>query len=66
MTHPPQIHHPQNPSFYTLQDLKRNRLISGTLFNVLFNLNKFVQFETRDPFQARQVRNCCCGGGGGV
>ncbi|KAK2080070.1 hypothetical protein QBZ16_002466 [Prototheca wickerhamii] len=47
---------PENPSFYTLQDLKRNRLISGTLFNVLFNLNKFVQFETRDPFQARQER----------
>jgi len=28
--------------------------ISGMLFNVLFNLNKFIAFEQRDPFIIRQ------------
>jgi serine/threonine-protein phosphatase 2A regulatory subunit B'' len=28
--------------------------ISGTFFNVLFNLNKFIAFEQRDPFLLRQ------------
>lgn len=37
--------------------------MAGTLFNVLFNLNKFVQFETRDPFSARQVWDWGRGGG---
>ena len=26
------------------------------MFNVLFNLNKFIQLETRDPFQIRLER----------
>eukprot|EP00951_Prasinocladus_malaysianus_P004417 scaffold31007_cov36-Prasinocladus_malaysianus.AAC.1 len=30
--------------------------MSGTLFNILFNLNKFIAFETRDPFLVRQER----------
>ena len=38
----------------TLRDLKRCKL-SGNFFNILFNLNKFVAFETRDPFLIRQV-----------
>lgn len=56
--HPP---NPSNPSllqhreYYTMRDLRRNRQMAGMLFNVLFNLNKFVQFETRDPFTARQA-----------
>jgi serine/threonine-protein phosphatase 2A regulatory subunit B'' len=41
---------------FTLLDLKQGRPISGALFNVLFNLNKFVAFETRDPFAMRQER----------
>ncbi len=41
---------------FTLRDLKANRQLSGTLFNILFNLNKFIAFETRDPFLVRQVR----------
>mmetsp|Transcript_1783 Transcript_1783/g.1998 ORF Transcript_1783/g.1998 Transcript_1783/m.1998 type:complete len:670 (-) Transcript_1783:236-2245(-) len=30
--------------------------VSGALFDALFNLNKYVQFEQRDPFQERQKR----------
>nr|KJB10002.1 hypothetical protein B456_001G179600 [Gossypium raimondii] len=41
----------------TLQDLKRCKL-SGNVFNILFNLNKFVAFESRDPFLIRQVSDC--------
>ena len=29
--------------------------LSGVFFNLLFNLNKFVQFENRDPFTARMM-----------
>jgi len=36
--------------------LKRHKGLAGTLFNMLFNLHKFIAFETRDPFLARQVR----------
>ena len=41
---------------FTLRDLRRRRTLSATLFNILFNLNKFIAFETRDPFVIRQVR----------
>lgn len=44
----------QNESFFTLRDLKGSKL-SGNVFNILFNLNKFMAFETRDPFLIRQV-----------
>ena len=30
--------------------------VSGALFDALFNLNKYLQFEQRDPFQERQKR----------
>jgi serine/threonine-protein phosphatase 2A regulatory subunit B'' len=46
---------PENESFFTLRDLKRCKL-SGNIFNILFNLNKFMAFETRDPFLIRQER----------
>ena len=39
----------------TMRDLRRCKL-SGNFFNVLFNLNKFIAFETRDPFMIRQER----------
>ena len=48
---------PAKEGIFTLRDLKRNRHLAGTLFNILFNLNKFVAFETRDPFVVRQVRH---------
>ena len=41
---------------FTLRDLKRHKALSGTLFNILFNLTKFIAFETRDPFLVRQER----------
>ena len=41
---------PKKEGVFTLADLKRTKPLSGTLFNILFNLNKFVAFETRDPF----------------
>lgn len=44
----------QDDSYFTLRDLKGSRL-SGSVFNILFNLNKFMAFETRDPFLIRQV-----------
>ena len=46
---------------FTLRDLKRNKHLAGTLFNILFNLNKFVAFETRDPFTIRQACHTCAG-----
>ena len=49
---------------FTLRDLRRHRGLAGTLFNILFNLNKFVAFETRDPFLARAEREEAGGGGG--
>ncbi|BBN11704.1 serine/threonine-protein phosphatase 2A regulatory subunit B'' [Marchantia polymorpha subsp. ruderalis] len=46
---------PEKEGQLTLRDLKRCKL-SGNFFNILFNLNKFVAFETRDPFLIRQER----------
>ncbi|KAK6915335.1 EF-hand domain [Dillenia turbinata] len=46
---------PENESYFTLRDIKGSKL-SGSVFNVLFNLNKFMAFETRDPFMIRQER----------
>ncbi|KAE8661521.1 putative serine/threonine protein phosphatase 2A regulatory subunit B''delta [Hibiscus syriacus] len=42
-------------SYVTLRDLKGSKLY-GSVFNILFNLNKFMAFETRDPFLIRQER----------
>ncbi|CAO2837014.1 unnamed protein product [Amaranthus hypochondriacus] len=46
---------PENESYFTIRDLKGSKL-SGSVFNILFNLNKFMAFETRDPFLIRQER----------
>eukprot|EP00262_Sarcandra_glabra_P007192 TRINITY_DN19834_c0_g1_i4.p1 TRINITY_DN19834_c0_g1~~TRINITY_DN19834_c0_g1_i4.p1 ORF type:complete len:541 (+),score=116.00 TRINITY_DN19834_c0_g1_i4:249-1871(+) len=46
---------PERESHLTLRDLKACKL-SGNVFNILFNLNKFMAFETRDPFLIRQER----------
>ncbi|KAJ0694729.1 hypothetical protein HanPI659440_Chr15g0612111 [Helianthus annuus] len=35
--------------YFTLHDLKGSKL-ARSVFNILFNLNKFMAFETRDPF----------------
>ena len=57
-----QIHdmvQPAEEGIFTLQDLKRQKSLAGILFNILFNLNKFIAFETRDPFVVRQVSSRC-------
>eukprot|EP01062_Namystynia_karyoxenos_P022919 TRINITY_DN1880_c0_g1_i6.p1 TRINITY_DN1880_c0_g1~~TRINITY_DN1880_c0_g1_i6.p1 ORF type:complete len:704 (+),score=230.62 TRINITY_DN1880_c0_g1_i6:152-2263(+) len=43
--------HPKDPKAIRLSDLKACKL-SGNFFNSLFNLNKFIAFEQRDPFVA--------------
>ncbi|KAJ6938550.1 serine/threonine protein phosphatase 2A regulatory subunit B''alpha-like isoform X1 [Populus alba x Populus x berolinensis] len=47
---------PEREDYITLRDLKGCKL-SGNVFNILFNLNKFVAFESRDPFLIRQVHS---------
>ncbi|KAM3227799.1 hypothetical protein ACQJBY_054064 [Aegilops geniculata] len=46
---------PEDDTFFTIKDFRRCKL-SGHFFNVLFNLNKFMAFESRDPFLIRQMR----------
>ncbi|CAN1192881.1 Probable serine/threonine protein phosphatase 2A regulatory subunit B''delta [Linum perenne] len=46
---------PEKEGYITLRDLKRSKL-SGNIFNILFNLNKFMAFESRDPFLIHQER----------
>ncbi|KVI09571.1 Calcium-binding EF-hand [Cynara cardunculus var. scolymus] len=46
---------PKDEGYVTLRDLKGNKL-SGSAFNILFNLNKFMAYESRDPFLIRQER----------
>ena len=48
--------HPGDPFFFTARDLKKNRQLAGVLFNIMFNLTKFVSFEIRDPFSTKQHR----------
>ncbi|XWS76229.1 hypothetical protein CRYUN_Cryun01aG0157500 [Craigia yunnanensis] len=44
---------PERKDCITILDLKGCKL-SGNVFNILFNLNKFMAFETRDPFLIQQ------------
>ncbi|KAK9078661.1 hypothetical protein SSX86_002718 [Deinandra increscens subsp. villosa] len=46
---------PKDEGYFTLRDLKGSKL-SGSVFNILFNLNKFMAYESRDPFLIRQER----------
>lgn len=49
---------PEDEFSITMKDLCKPDKIghSGVLFDVLFNLHKFIRFETRDPFQEKQKR----------
>ena len=47
---------PADSYFFTMRDLKKSRALSGTLFNTLFNLTKFISFEMRDPFTIKAER----------
>jgi serine/threonine-protein phosphatase 2A regulatory subunit B'' len=51
---------PEVPECFTLRDLRKSRSLAGAMFNILFNLGKFVAYETRDPFVVRQVRYYAC------
>lgn len=46
-------------SSVTFKDLVKREIISigGIFFDLLLNLNKFVQFEQRDPFAERQRKS---------
>uniref|UniRef100_A0A7S2S6E6 Calmodulin n=1 Tax=Mucochytrium quahogii TaxID=96639 RepID=A0A7S2S6E6_9STRA len=48
--------HPAEEGHFRLPDFVDHKCIriSGMLFNVLFNLNKFIAFEQRDPYLIRQ------------
>lgn len=49
---------PKNPLRITIEDMIKpnKRMICGVLFDILFNLHKFMRFETRDPFQEKLRR----------
>jgi len=49
----PKNEHQLETSDFLQQFCKR---VSGSLFDALFNLNKYLQFEQRDPFMERQKR----------
>ncbi len=49
---------PKSDDYVVVEDFLQEECVpvSGALFDALFNLNKYVQFEQRDPFQERQKR----------
>ena len=47
---------PEVAGCFTQKDFRRQPRFASSFFDVLFNLNKFVQFETKDPFASRQER----------
>eukprot|EP00002_Diphylleia_rotans_P025332 TRINITY_DN5002_c0_g1_i1.p1 TRINITY_DN5002_c0_g1~~TRINITY_DN5002_c0_g1_i1.p1 ORF type:complete len:555 (+),score=106.73 TRINITY_DN5002_c0_g1_i1:54-1718(+) len=47
---------PKSVTQVTVSDFKRCKL-AAHVFNILFNLNKFIAFEQRDPFTIRQEMN---------
>ena len=49
---------PQAPDYLVAEDFLQTECsqVSGALFDALFNLNKYLMFEQRDPFVERQKR----------
>ena len=49
---------PKNPDCLIAEDFLQPECsqVSGALFDALFNLNKYLMFEQRDPFVERQKR----------
>jgi serine/threonine-protein phosphatase 2A regulatory subunit B'' len=49
---------PASQEYFVVQDFLQPECsqVSGALFDALFNLNKYLQFEQRDPFMERQKR----------
>ena len=50
--------HPVNPLSITIEDMLKpdKRISSGLIFDLLFNMHKFMRFEMRDPFQEKLKR----------
>mmetsp|Transcript_8153 Transcript_8153/g.18600 ORF Transcript_8153/g.18600 Transcript_8153/m.18600 type:complete len:347 (+) Transcript_8153:559-1599(+) len=50
--------HPEQPGRIRLTDLVRRDIVAnaGVVFDALFNLDKFMSFEQRDPFAERHKR----------
>ncbi|RLN74573.1 hypothetical protein BBJ28_00015171 [Nothophytophthora sp. Chile5] len=49
------LHPAKEGEFYHKDFTRPDKIrVSGVLFNVLFNLSKFIEFEQRDPFLLRQ------------
>lgn len=49
---------PANTQYFVVEDFLQAECaqVSGSLFDALFNLTKFLQFEQKDPFMERQKR----------
>jgi len=49
---------PKNSTYFIVDDFLQPECcnVSGALFDALFNLNKYLMFEQRDPFVERQKR----------
>lgn len=49
---------PSNPDYLVVEDFLQTECapVAGALFDALFNLNKYLMFEQRDPFVERQKR----------
>ena len=49
---------PKNKDYFVVEDFSQPECsqVSGALFDALFNLNKYLMFEQRDPFAERQKR----------
>merc|ERR1711976_916722 len=45
---------PKQEGHFRLTDFKRRRKFAGTFFSLFSSLNKFLTFEHRDPFLAKQ------------
>mmetsp|Transcript_138708 Transcript_138708/g.386803 ORF Transcript_138708/g.386803 Transcript_138708/m.386803 type:complete len:583 (+) Transcript_138708:43-1791(+) len=45
---------PKTEGVFRLSDFKRRRKFAGTFFSLFSSLNKFLAFEHRDPFLAKQ------------
>jgi len=48
---------PQTENQFVLEDFLRQKSISGVFFNCLVNLNKFINYEQRDPFSIKHEQN---------
>ena len=51
--------HPAHEGAMTMEDLTKPEVVhhAGTVFDALFNLDKFISFEQRDPFAERHKRD---------